>query len=501
MSIFDLIQKSLRGGANHETIKTHRRKRHLNLSEIQTLEDRLVLAPVLWAHDLGNQSKIYQVDVASGVSTVKNQLNFQLWDIAFDPAGNLFGIDSSSNLYQINIDTGSTYLKGKITNSEKINGLVFSTDGKLYGSGSYSLYEIDPATGVGTTFAQSFGTGIYSAGDLAFDNLGNLYLSTTYGDLAIINRQTGSASIIGNTGFKYILGMAYGPDGVLYGMSDYSGEVFSINTATGKGTRISNFANNGINSVGGTTFFGEASIRVSIQNASIVEGNSGNSLMEFNVVLSQPNTATVNVNYQTLSGTALEWSDYDGGNGSLTFSPGETVKKAKVYVRGDTDPESNETFTMTLSGVSGAVLDQAIATGTIINDDNRNVTPVPEPTARFTLSQYTVMENGVSGKITISLSHAYDKNFGVRFRTRQLTSQIRKGIAGENIDYVGQDLYVLFKPGQVTRNIYVKILDDNITEGDEELGLQLIHTATGKLLNSSKLKIIDTRKPRGWPYR
>lgn len=56
-------------------------------------------------------------------------------------------------------------------------------------------------------------------------------------------------------------------------------------------------------------------------------------------------------------------------SGQLTFTPGQTSKIVSVPILGDTAVESDETFTLTLSGAVNANLARATATGTIVNDD------------------------------------------------------------------------------------------------------------------------------------
>jgi len=85
--------------------------------------------------------------------------------------------------------------------------------------------------------------------------------------------------------------------------------------------------------------------------------------------LSAASTSTVTVAYATANGTATAGSDYTAQSGTLTFSAGQTSKTISVVVNGDTTVEPNETFTVTLSGASGATIARATATGTITNDD------------------------------------------------------------------------------------------------------------------------------------
>ncbi|MEO6104078.1 MAG: hypothetical protein ABIP44_10625, partial [Pseudoxanthomonas sp.] len=48
---------------------------------------------------------------------------------------------------------------------------------------------------------------------------------------------------------------------------------------------------------------------------------------------------------------------------------GRTRQVFEVQIRGDTVPEADETFTVTLSNVAGALLGNGVAVGTIFNDD------------------------------------------------------------------------------------------------------------------------------------
>jgi uncharacterized repeat protein (TIGR01451 family) len=56
----------------------------------------------------------------------------------------------------------------------------------------------------------------------------------------------------------------------------------------------------------------------------------------------------------------------------LTFNPGVTSQPINVPIVGDTTAEPDETFTVTLSGASNALIGTAIGSGTIQNDDASN---------------------------------------------------------------------------------------------------------------------------------
>jgi hypothetical protein len=108
--------------------------------------------------------------------------------------------------------------------------------------------------------------------------------------------------------------------------------------------------------------------KLSISDASVIEGNSGMTPMVFTVTLSSPGATTVTVNYQTLTGTASS-RDFQATSGTLRFAPGETTKTVTVSVIGDLVKENNETFAVRLSAATNATILKADGVGTIIDDD------------------------------------------------------------------------------------------------------------------------------------
>lgn len=114
---------------------------------------------------------------------------------------------------------------------------------------------------------------------------------------------------------------------------------------------------------------------VSIGNASKTEGNSGTANMSFTATLSKAATVPVTVDYATSNGTATAGSDYVAGSGTVTFAAGQTSQTVNVGIIGDTVVEPDETFNVTLSNPTGATIAQAVATGTILNDDTAVTTP------------------------------------------------------------------------------------------------------------------------------
>ena len=82
-----------------------------------------------------------------------------------------------------------------------------------------------------------------------------------------------------------------------------------------------------------------------------------------------PSAFSVTVDFATKDGTAVAPSDYTAVSGTMTWTPGSTQRTLNVYVIKDLTLEANETFTVVLSGPTGATLADTSALGTIKNDD------------------------------------------------------------------------------------------------------------------------------------
>lgn len=112
---------------------------------------------------------------------------------------------------------------------------------------------------------------------------------------------------------------------------------------------------------------------VSIGDASVVEGDGGETFLTFTVT--RTNTADAfTVDFATGDGTATAGSDYVAAQGTLSFAAGgPAAQTVTVRVTGDTAIEPSETLQVTLSNLqsaSGAVtIRDGEAIGTIRNDD------------------------------------------------------------------------------------------------------------------------------------
>lgn len=114
---------------------------------------------------------------------------------------------------------------------------------------------------------------------------------------------------------------------------------------------------------------------VSLEDAEVWEGDDGQKIMTFNVVLDSAARTDIFFNWRLEDGNAAAGINYVANAGQVKISVGETSGSIDVYIIGNYDAESNLTFSLvadpeSLVGVYG---DRLSATGTIKDDD----TPIP----------------------------------------------------------------------------------------------------------------------------
>ncbi|MEO8353626.1 MAG: Calx-beta domain-containing protein, partial [Chthoniobacteraceae bacterium] len=157
-------------------------------------------------------------------------------------------------------------------------------------------------------------------------------------------------------------------------------------------------------------------------------------------------------------GTALGGIDYTPViNHVVTFNPGETSKVISVEVHGDTAIEPNETFNVSLSNPSNAIIKTGTATGTILNDD-------AAPPVVVSIGNGAGIE-GNSGTKTISfavtLSAASTEAVSVLVSTVDGTATGGSDFA----PFIGQ--MVSFAPGETSKLVTVEVLGDTMIEATE----------------------------------
>jgi hypothetical protein len=108
---------------------------------------------------------------------------------------------------------------------------------------------------------------------------------------------------------------------------------------------------------------------VSIGDANVVEGNSGETNLIFTALLSFAHTNAVDVRFGTVNGTAGAGDDYTATNGVLTFAPGQTTNFIRVNVHGDVIAEPDEVLFVRLSAPTNGTLGRVQGAGLILDRD------------------------------------------------------------------------------------------------------------------------------------
>ncbi len=177
---------------------------------------------------------------------------------------------------------------------------------------------------------------------------------------------------------------------------------------------VVNAANIDVTDTATVTIVNDDSVNISIADQMVVEGNTGNSNMDFTVTLDKPAPTAVTVNYATSDNTANSGSDYNATTGILTFNAGETSGTITVPITGDLMLEADETFTVTLSSPSafGIIVD-GTAIGTIQNND----------VAAVTLTNKSGAEDAGGILVTARLDNPVQGGFTVNARTAEGTAR------------------------------------------------------------------------------
>ncbi len=171
--------------------------------------------------------------------------------------------------------------------------------------------------------------------------------------------------------------------------------------------------------------------------------------------------------------------------GTVTIAKGKTSADVVVVVNGDLDPETDETFTVTLTstGASGVAINRAVGTGTIRDDDTSPVNGV-------SIGNGTVVE-GHTGTKTISFPVMLSAPAS---STKTIIFHTSAGTATGPVDYnplSGEKLKI--SSHKTSGTIVITVNGETTVEGDEAFTVVLdsitggtpiaTGTGTGTILN------------------
>jgi hypothetical protein len=212
----------------------------------------------------------------------------------------------------------------------------------------------------------------------------------------------------------------------------------------------------------GTILNDDSPPRISIDDVSQNEGDSGTTPFTFTVSLSNASYQTVTVDYATQDGSATDAdNDYEPTSGTLTFAPDETSKQVTVDVNGDNTFEEDEDFFVNLTNPTNATIDDPQGEGTILNDD-----PIPAASIND-----VSMDEGNFGPtnfvFTVSLSNPSYQTIMVDYSTADGTAMVADN------DYQPTAGTVTFAPGETSKTVTVVANGDTKIEPNETFFVNL----------------------------
>ena len=229
-----------------------------------------------------------------------------------------------------------------------------------------------------------------------------------------------------------------------------------------------------------------------IDNVTINEGNSGVSYLE--ITVSDSSSAEISFSYETESGTATSGEDFVAKTGTAIIATGDTGTTIRIEIIGDTKVERDETFDIILT-FQDATFSKTRATGTILNDDN----------AELTIGDKSTKEGIAGGKyLTFIVESSAISDFEISFDYETFG---RIAIAGE--DFIQKEGIATISPGSRSASIDIIIEGDNKEENDEVFDIIFSNPknatfsktrATGTILNddNAELVIFDATTNEGY---
>lgn len=229
----------------------------------------------------------------------------------------------------------------------------------------------------------------------------------------------------------------------------------------------------------------DVKISIAADQASKLEGQTGNTAFTFTVTREGDLTGTDSVNYAvTGNGTNQATTTDFAGNalpsGTVSFAAGESTKTITVNVAADSTKESDEGFKVTLSNPStGVELGTTEATMTISDDDDSlalsaQTDTTTETDATGATLVYVVTRTGPTNTVT-TVDYA-------------VTGNGSNPVDGA--DFIGGSLpsgTLTFNQGETSKNITLNLTGDNNVEQNEGLKLTLSNPSTGTSLGTSQL--------------
>lgn len=218
-------------------------------------------------------------------------------------------------------------------------------------------------------------------------------------------------------------------------------------------------------------------LNVSVTDATVQEGDSGQIEATFTISLSGVSANDVEVTYATTDKNAVAGSDYQALSGTVTIAAGQTQALLVVNVNGDLLPEPNEFFVVNLTGSTNAGIGRAQGLGVILDDDTLSVS----------VGDVAVTEGNSGTKnatFTVYLSNPVSTDVIVDYTTLDGSATTASG------DYVARSGKITFAAGSSSATVIVPINGDQLPEQNETFFLDLTSTSRGTIARSRAMALV-----------
>ena len=219
------------------------------------------------------------------------------------------------------------------------------------------------------------------------------------------------------------------------------------------------------------TIFDNDLTSMRVSDAPVTKLSSGTNYAVFNVTLSVPSASTATVSYATADLTAQQGIHYISTSGQLEFPPLTTNQTISVPIIGSTTT-GTKAFALNLSGATVASIADGQGIGTIYDGSQGII--------GFSTNNFTVAEGGGTATMWLLRTGGTVGNVSIPYVVSNIT-------ANAGSDYTLVTGVVSFINGQASNSFSLSILNDQLNEATETVGLALgqpTGTSPGTLTNA-----------------
>jgi hypothetical protein len=216
---------------------------------------------------------------------------------------------------------------------------------------------------------------------------------------------------------------------------------------------------------------------------SVLEGNSGTTVLQVPVTLSNATSQTVTVPWTTEyvpgapGNQADPATDYTPASGTVTFAPGQTSATVPISVNGDTLVEPDEYLIVSFHDPTNAVMGGfwGLGFGTIVNDDHITVQPGLGTVAAPTTGTADLA-------VPVTLDQPSAQTVTVEWNTEYVPGapDSPSGPQAPVSDYTPSSGTVTFAPGDTSADVHIPVTADSLTPG--EYVMVSFHNATNAVV-------------------